>query len=66
MNWTFALVNNRLVEVFFEKAKKQKILGHCYVKVGEYKIKQEKDWIAEDTKRTRFVYRKGRYKRIKI
>ncbi len=66
MHWSFALVNNRLAEIFFETSKKSKIFAHCYIKRSEYKTKKEKDWIAEDTKRTRFVYRKGRYQRIKI
>ena len=64
MGWSFAIINNRLAEIFFEKTKKQKILGHCYVKISEYKTKQERDWIAKDTKRLRFLYKKGKYKRL--
>lgn len=62
MSWCFALVNNRLAEIFFEKVKgKTKILGHCYVQKKEYKTKQEKKWIKKDTARFRFAYRKKRY-----
>ena len=67
MSWCFAIVNNRLAEIYFEeKGKKTKITGHCYVKKEEYKTKQEQKWIKEDTAKFRFVYRKGKYKRIKI
>ena len=65
MNWCFAIVNNKLVEIFFEKNKgKIEFLGHCYIKESEYKSKKEKLWIKQDTVKARFVYRKGRYKRI--
>jgi hypothetical protein len=62
MSWSFALVNNRLAEIFFEKGKKKaKIIGHCYVQEKEYKTKREKKQIKEDTARVRLVYRKERY-----
>lgn len=65
MNWCFALVNNRLAEIFFEKGKKKpKIFSHCYVKAEEYKTKQEKKWIREDISRFQFVYRKNKYKEL--
>lgn len=63
MMWSFALVNNRLAEVFFER-KRGKIvfIGHAYVKESEYTTKKEKRWIEEDTTKIRLVYRKGEYK----
>jgi hypothetical protein len=62
MNWCFAMVNGKLSEVYFEKDKKCKVFGHCYVRLNEYKTKKEKNMIKADIKRCWFVYRKGRYK----
>lgn len=63
MMWCFAIVNNKLAEIYFEKRRgKIKFMGHCYVKESEYTTKKEKKWILEDTKRTVLVYRKGEYK----
>lgn len=66
MSWCFAIVNNRLAEVYFDKTKtgKSKIWGHCYVKKEEYKTQREQKWIEEDTKRVRVVYRNKKYKLI--
>lgn len=66
MSWSFAIVNNRLAEIFFDerKSKKEKInvWGHCYVKKEEYKTKQEQRWIEKDTKHVKVVYRNRKYK----
>ena len=61
--WSFATINNRLSEIFFEK-KRGKLLinGHCYVKKSEYKTKKEQKWIKEDTKKYKFSYRNKIYK----
>ena len=66
MSWCFAIVNNRLAEIFFDKNKngRTKIEGHCYVKKSEYKTKQEQSWIAEDTKKLKVAYRNKKYKLI--
>lgn len=65
MSWCFSIVNNRLAEIYFnDRRKKHKIFGHCYVARKDYKTKQEKDWIRQDTNKLRFVYRNGRYKGI--
>lgn len=63
MSWSFAIVNNKLAEIYFDKNKKGqvKIRGHCYVKKEEYKTKQEQRWIIEDTKRTKVKYQKKKY-----
>jgi len=67
MSWCFAIINNRLAEIFFEKGKTgAKITGHCYVQKVEYKMKREQKWIKEDTARLRFSYRNCRYKRLNI
>lgn len=57
--WCFAIVNNRLVEIHFDK--RYGVWGHCYVKRKDYKTKQEWKWIEDDTKKYRFSYRKGYY-----
>lgn len=64
MSWCFAIVNNRLAEIFFEKEKTDpiKIRGHAYVNKSKYTTKQEQKWIIEDTKRLNFSYHKGSYK----
>jgi hypothetical protein len=61
--WSFALVNSKLAEVFFERKRGKNIfLGHAYVKESEYTTNKEKGWIKKDTARVRLVYRKGEYK----
>jgi hypothetical protein len=64
MPWSFAVVNNRLAEIYFDRKKNGRIrvLGHCYVRKEEYKTKQEQKWIQEDTKRLRVVYRGKKYR----
>mgnify|MGYP001569805980 CR=1 FL=1 len=65
MSWSFALVNNKLSEIFFEKKRGEvEILGHCYVKESDYKTKEEKDWIKEDIARTKVIYKNKKYKLI--
>ncbi len=65
MSWCFALVNNRLAEIFFKEGKKKaEIFGHCYVQEKEYKTKREKNWIKKDTALFKFVYRSRKYKKI--
>jgi hypothetical protein len=64
MNWCFAIVNGKLSEIYFEKDKKYKVFGHCYVRLNEYKTKKELSMIKADIKRCRFTYRKGKYKEV--
>lgn len=67
MPWCFAIVNNKLAEIYFDERRgKAKIIGHCYVKKEEYKTKKEQRWIKEDIPKFYFVYRKGKYKRVQI
>jgi len=64
MSWCFAVVNNRLAEIYFEKKKSKsaRIWGHCYVNKKEFSTKQEKKWMAEDTKKCPFAYKNGKYR----
>lgn len=63
--WSFAIVNNRLAEIYFDVVRgKMKVTGHCYVKKEEFTTKREQQHIEKDTKRYCFVYRNGIYKRI--
>lgn len=66
MSWSFAIINGRLAEVFFDKSKtgKQSVFAHCYVDKDEYKTKKEQRWIMKDTKHLRFSYRDKTYCRI--
>jgi hypothetical protein len=67
MSWSFAIVNNKLAEIYFEKRDSNPILiGHCYVKESEYTTKKEKAWIKRDTSKYRFTYRKGEYKLVEM
>lgn len=66
MNWCFAIVNDRLAEIFFERSGSTlKFIGHCYVKKEKYGTKKEQKWIDEDTEKFKFSYRKAKYKLIK-
>jgi hypothetical protein len=66
MNWSFAIINNKLAEIYFERKKNGnvKFIGHCYVKREEYKTKKEQNYIDKDIVCTKLLYRKGDYKRI--
>jgi hypothetical protein len=65
MNWCFAIVNNKLAEVYYEREKEKiKFIGHAYVEEAKYKTKKERRYIKEDIARFMFVYRKGEYKRV--
>ena len=62
MYWVFAMVNNRLAELFFDKIKGKPVLfAHAYVKKSEYKTRHEQRMIMEDTKRHHFTYRNKKY-----
>ena len=67
MGWCFAIVNNKLAEIYFNEKKngRIKIWAHCFVANRDYKTKKEQQWIQEDTKRVRVTYRKKRYKLVK-
>ena len=66
MYWCFAIINGRLGEIYFDKVKgKPKIWGHCYVKKEEFTNKEERKWLEIDTKKYHFVYRHGKYRRVK-
>ena len=65
MNWCFAIVNQRLAEIFFDRKKSKSIIsGHCYVKKNAYKSAIERKWIQAETNKYTFTWRKNKYKRI--
>lgn len=64
MHWCFAIVNNKLAEIYFTE-KTKKIFGHCYVKREEYKTKSEQKMIDRDIKKVRLMYRNKKYKKVK-
>lgn len=68
MCWCFAIVNNKLAEIYFDKKKngQAKIWGHCYVKLEEYKTKIEQKYIKQDTSKFIFVYKNKKYKKVII
>ena len=67
MYWCFATVNGRLAEIYFKRRKGRiRFRGHCYVKREEFKTRREQKWVDGESKLFRLVYRKGRYKRIRV
>ena len=66
MSWNFAIINNRLGEIYYRKDKngKIKVQGHCYVKKEDFKTKEELRAIEEDTKKGSIVYRNKKYKLV--
>lgn len=67
MTWSFAMVNGRLSEIFWDlkrDRKKRKVDAHCYVKRSEYKTKREQAMIDKDLEYYRFSWRSKRYKRL--
>lgn len=68
MGWCFALINNKLGEIYFDKTKVGtiKIHAHCFVSKKEYKTKQEQQWIREDIKNIKVKYSNKQYKLIKL
>lgn len=62
MYWSFAIINGRLAEVYFDKKKDgPKFLGHCYVKRSDYTHKSELKQIDHDTKTTKLRYYGKKY-----
>lgn len=61
MNWRFAIVNNKLAEIYFDEDR-TKVWGHCYVRKEDYATRQEQKWIARDTKKGRFICRNKKYR----
>ena len=65
MGWSFAIINNKLAEVFFEKKRgKIKFQGHVFVKKSEYSTREEQKWIEKDTKKVNLTFREGKYTRL--
>lgn len=67
MTWSFAMVNGKLSEIFWDlkrDRKKQKVDAHCYVKRSEYKTKREQAMIDKDLEYYRFSWRHGIYTRL--
>lgn len=66
MSWCFAIVNNRLAEIYFNETKngKPEFLGHCYIKKDEFKTKKEQKLIIRDIEKVQLAYRNKKYKLI--
>ena len=56
--WCFALINNRLAEIFFDK--EWGLYGYCYVKRDEYS-KGEQRRINKDLQKHQFSYRNAMF-----
>jgi len=68
MFWSFAIINNKLAEIYFDKDKngKPKFTGHCYVVKNDFKTRAEQKAIEEDIAKYRFTYRKGKYRVVGV
>lgn len=65
MYWSFALVNNKLAEIHFERKRGEvKFFGHALVKKSEYKTKKEQEWITKDTAKVKLTYKNGKYSQV--
>ncbi len=67
MYWCFATINNKLGEIYFNKVRRGNKLrtifkGHCYVKKGEFKIREEKRALDTEAAQYHISYRNGKYK----
>ena len=63
--WCFAIVNNRLAEIYFERVRNSnpEILGYCYVRKEDFRTKTEQRQIAKDSEHLKIIYRKKKYYR---
>jgi len=68
MSWSFAIINGKLGEIYFEKTKtgKIKFQGHCYVKREDFTEKEELAMLEEDIKKLKITYRNKKYRVVKI
>ena len=67
MNWSFAIINQKLAEIYFERTNGEvRFFGHCYVKKEEYKTKKEQIMIKVDTAKNQLIYKNGGYKRVNV
>lgn len=64
--WAFAIINNKLSEFYFNKEKRGSIHSHCYVKLEQYKTRQEQKMIKDDIAKYKFTWKKGEYKQIPV
>ncbi|MDO8593964.1 MAG: hypothetical protein Q7R93_00415 [bacterium] len=61
--WSFALLNGRLAEIYFEVGKGLAgISGHGYVNREWYKTKYEQKMIETDIKKYNLTYRNKKYR----
>jgi hypothetical protein len=67
MNWCFAIVNNKIGEIYFDRSKSGRvsISNHCYVGKSEFKNKEERKALEEDIKKFKVIYKNKKYKLIK-
>lgn len=62
MCWSFAIINGKLAEVYFDNKKDgPKFLGHCYVKRSDYTQKSELKQINHDIKTIKLRYYGKKY-----
>lgn len=64
MSWCFAVINNRLAEIYFDHDKKRNVLfwAHAYVDKTKNWTKREKQHIKKDTQKYKFSYHNGYYR----
>jgi len=69
MNWSYAIINNRIGEIYFNKDKegRMELYGHCYVTEEQKSqmCKEERKFMEENIKGGKIIYRNKKYKVIK-
>ncbi len=61
--WSFALINGRLADIYFEAGKGLAgISGHGYINRESYKTKYEQKMIETDIKKYNLTYRNKKYR----
>jgi len=68
MCWSFATINGRIGEIYFNKDKNGRIRfeGHSYVKRSDFTIPAELRALEKDIKKYKVIYRNKRYKFVKL
>lgn len=68
--WKFAIINNRLGEIYYNVSKKGsiKFQGYCYVTAKEAAkmCNEERRCVGIDTQNSKIIYRNKKYKIVKV
>jgi len=70
MVWNFAIINNRLGEIYYDVDKKGKVefRGHCYVTDKEKRemCSEERNYLKKDIEGVKLIYKNKKYRVVKL